>query len=392
MRRNFIKMKISNKPKYSIATIFTNMENVNLTKDPGMIAYSFHKFYNFDAYIPISKNTEYPYKEKYFQDIHMSKLSNSRNALIKNLSRTKWIAQNAKKIDLLNLFFFDRWTWIDMWIYKLFNPNGKIYVHCDSNGERMLNYVFPRNFLKNYIIKRVLLADRIIDDTLWGIQNSKNSQKLLGHWPFKNLAFVPNGVYWESNEKPQYSQKENIILTVSNIGSPAKRSDLLLEAFGKCAIKHTDWKLKLIGPINEEFKTYINEFCETHMKIMGQIEFTGPIYDRDELARAYAEAKIFCLPSAWEGFSLAAVEALSKGCFILGSDIASNVEVTNNGEMGLLFESGNIDDFVIKMDQILDDEDRIRNNFPVAMECAERKYSWENVIKPIYDWFMEEEI
>ena len=373
----------------NIATIFAQLENIHLIKDPGMIPLTFHRYYGYHAIIPLSSMGNYPYRDKYYADVETPVLSDKKSLNGKYLVRLKWLIKNAKRIELLHLFFFDRWTFTLMFVYKVLNPQGLIYVHVDTDGQRLLNYEFSRNPIKRFITTRIFLNDRVINDTLWGIQNSNNAKKLEGVWPFVNVKFVPNGFFWEGNSKPEYDWKEKIVLTVARLEPPQKKTDLLLEAFAKVSPQFPDWKLRLVGPVEDSFKKYIEDFFVRNPALKDKVEFAGPIYDRNALEQEYTKAKVFCLPSAWEGFSLVSIEALSKGCFILGSDIDSNKEITQNGEMGMLFENGNLEDFIEKMRHTLEDESGLERNFSVAIEYANTHFSWEKALQPVETWAEE---
>lgn len=375
--------------KKRIATIFAQMENIHLIKDPGMIPLTFHRYYGYQATIPLSSTENYPYKDKYYSGVETPLLSDKKNVDEKYLVRLKWLIKNAKKIDVLHLFFFDKWTFILMYIYKVINRKGLIYVHADTDGERLIHYNFSRNPIKRFITTHIFLNDRVLEDTLWGIQNSKNAKRLEGVWPFIHVKFVPNGFFWEGNSKPEYNQKENIILTVARLGTPPKKTDLLLEAFAKVSPQFPDWKLRLVGTIEDEFKEYIEKFFARNPGLKDKVEFVGPIYDRNALEQEYIKAKVFCLPSAYESFGLVSVEALSKGCFLLESDIESNKDITQNGKMGLLFENGNPDDFAEKMKCTLSDETRLEHNFTTAVRYANSHFSWERALEPVALWLEE---
>lgn len=372
--------------KLTVATVFVNLENVHLIKDPGMIPFALHKYYGYNSIIPFSSNQTYEYKEKYFNDIETPIIDDTGSDLHNKIARLKWIAKNAKRIDLLHLFFFERWTWIYIWIFKMFNPKGLVYVHCDTNGERLIGYKYPINPIKRFIIKKVLLSKKNLSSVLWGVQNKDNANKIKGEWPFINLCFVPNGIYWERNLPVDFEGKEDLIITVARNGSEPKRTDLLMEGFALVADKFPSWKLRLIGPIETGFDSYISEYFERFPQLKSRVQFPGAIYDRNVIEQEYARAKIFCLPSAWEGFSLSSVEALSKGCYIIGSDIASNIEVTNNGELGTLFKNGDLSDFASKLEKILNDENRRKSISYLSYNYAIENYTWEKIVKIIDDW------
>ena len=187
-----------------VATIFANLENIHLIKDPGMIPYTLQKYYGYQAIIPFSSLKNYPYKDKYYLDIETPVLLDKKSEKGKYLIRLKWLIKNARKIDVLQLYFFDKWTFLLMYIYKKVNHKGLVYVHVDTDGKRLIDYEFSSNPIKKFITKRVFLNNKVINDTLWGIQNSTNVKKLEGVWPFVNIKFVPNGFFWEGNSKLEY--------------------------------------------------------------------------------------------------------------------------------------------------------------------------------------------
>lgn len=375
--------------KKIFTTLFTDMMNIHLIKDPGMIPFTFDKEYGFKSIIPIFKGRNYPYKDLYFSDIEMPILSSSKNKYIHNLFCLIWLIKNAKRINLLNLYFFDRRTWTMMWLYKIFNPKGLIYVHVDTDGKRLLNYKFSKNPIKSFIAKHVLLNDSVLKDTFWGIQNSANTEKLKGKWPFYTLGYIPNGIRWWDCTRCTYKDKKNIILTVARIGSPEKNSDKLMEVFKHISNDFPEWKLRFVGPIEESFKPYINDFYTKHPEMREQIEFVGPIYDRNKLEKEYSVAKIFCLPSSWESFGIVGAEALSKGCYFIGSRIPSNIQLTQNESMGTLFDNENWADLEDKLRECLSNESKIQDNFQKAITFANEHYNWKKILEPIKNWAEE---
>lgn len=374
---------------YTVATIFENLDNVHLIKDPGMIPYSLHVFFGFKSTILFSSEKNYDYKEELYKDIETPIIRDNDNILHNKVARLLWLIKNAKQIDLLHLFFFERWTWIYIYFYKLFNPDGLIYVHVDTDGTRLLDYEYPDNPLKLFIIKRILLKDSNIKDVLWGIQNKENAEKLKGKWPFVNLEFVPNGTLWLENIDIPFCEKENTILTVARIGSPEKNTDMLMSVFAQIADDYPDWKLKLIGNVEESFKGFIRDYFVKYPNLKNRVEFPGNISDRRILEREYAKAKVFALPSSYEGFSLSAVEALSRGCVIIGSDIPSVRMITDNERMGFVFRNGDACDFNCRLRYMLDNPELMQKISADGTEYAKINYTWKNSVSVIYEWFIE---
>lgn len=375
--------------KLRFATVFSGIENIHLIKDPGMIPFTMYHEFGYTCTVPLSSLFEYPYKEKLLNGIEIPVITDSGEKRKNIRKRLKWIYKNAGNIDVLNVFFFDRYTWLSIWLFKKRNPKGMVYVHCDTDGEYLLNYVYPKNALKSFIIKKVLLTKKNLESVLWGVQNKDNKESLKGTWPFLNMEYVPDGIYWEDTEEIPFDLKKNTILTVAKNGIEQKRTDILLEGFARVASSFPEWKLRIVGTVDSGFQGFLDDYFIKNPFLKERVIFEGPVYDRKKLAGIYEESKIFCLTSAWESFGIATAEAISKGCFVVASDIPANRETTDNGGFGLLFENGNVDDFAEKLRNALEDEERIYKNLEPAIMYAHEKFSWKNSLKPVNEWIIE---
>ncbi len=83
------------------------------------------------------------------------------------------------------------------------------------------------------------------------------------------------------------------------------------------------------------------------------VTFTGPVSEKEK-RQAYATAEVFCLPSHFEAFGIAILEAMSHGLPCV---------VTKKGGMpwvvkdtGLLFEENDVHDLAHQLERILSDE------------------------------------
>ncbi|MDX2129541.1 MAG: glycosyltransferase family 1 protein [Chloroherpetonaceae bacterium] len=77
-------------------------------------------------------------------------------------------------------------------------------------------------------------------------------------------------------------------------------------------------------------------FSEIIAKSGGSLTFTGRISE-PELISLYQSAKVFVLPSFYEGFGLTAIEAMKCGCPVIARESSSMPEVI--GDAGLYFNS-----------------------------------------------------
>lgn len=65
------------------------------------------------------------------------------------------------------------------------------------------------------------------------------------------------------------------------------------------------------------------------------VTFTGAL-PRSEALAAIRTARLFLMPSLWEGLPIAPIEALASGVPVIGSDIPGTREVVTHGQTGLL--------------------------------------------------------
>jgi glycosyltransferase involved in cell wall biosynthesis len=117
----------------------------------------------------------------------------------------------------------------------------------------------------------------------------------------------------------------NIVLYVGRL-HPEKGVDLLIESFAKVSIRHSSWRLRLVGPISVDGGGGGSEY-ERKLRFAARgynIEFHGPEFDPAKLADLYRSADIFCYPSLaekGEAFGVAPLEAMACGVAPIVSDL-----------------------------------------------------------------------
>lgn len=323
-------------------TMMEHLENVHLIKDVGMIPYILKQLGYYDATIVSYgiAEREYSYLDGTLNFVERPKIFD--NTL---LDGCIWLTKNAKKIDVLNLYHYKQSTFIWSVIYRIFNPNGKVYVKLDIDPSEGMKMKMKPRTLKYFLTKKILGSCKCISCETECFQKYANS-----HWPVK-LDYIPNGVCKKDIEIT--AEKEKIILTVGRIGTEQKATEILLDAF-KNAYDYIDskWKLVLVGPAEEKFVNYLKKYKMEFPKISAQIEYKGEIKERDVLQNLYRRAAIFTMPSRWEGFCLVGLEAISKGDFLLTTKLYSFEELSNYGQFGEYFEIDDVEGYTSKMIKI----------------------------------------
>ena len=149
--------------------------------------------------------------------------------------------------------------------------------------------------------------------------------------------------------------------------SKHKNFDMLIKSFNK--IKDKDLKLYIIGEKNRN----LNNIPTKEHKLNSDVIFTGRVSDQ-ELAELYSNAVCFVFPSLYEGFGIPPLEAMSCGCPIAVSNIASLPEVCRDA--ALYFDPLDMEDIAAKILKVVQNNDikktLIRKGFNQV-----KKYSWE---------------
>ncbi len=329
------------KQKPTFVTVFTETENFHLVKDVGQLPYFMYKTEGYDAtLISYKNNVEYPFINNEVNGLKLNFLPNKGRFLYFELGVLYYLFNNSKSIDVLNLFHFKKDNILYLLIYKLVNPKGKAYIKLDMDILFFKNYnafLFSNYSLKNFILKALTSWIFKLTD-LFSVETDQAKDYLLNVYPEleHKLICIPNGVdnLYLDQEIPvkPFIEKENIILTVGRIGTEQKNTELLLDALKITDLK--DWKVYILGPIEERFKKNIADFYREYPQLENKVIFTGNITDRKELFNWYNRAKIFCLTSRWESFGIVFTEALYFGNYLITSPISSAAYITNNGKYG----------------------------------------------------------
>lgn len=113
---------------------------------------------------------------------------------------------------------------------------------------------------------------------------------------------------------------------------PHKNISTLLKAFARVARQDQTIRLYLVGSTSDANRAFIQSILPEALR--ARVHLTGFVSDA-ELGLLYANARLFVLPSLYEGFGMPAVEALGMGVPTIVSNVCALPEVTL-GHAGLI--------------------------------------------------------
>ena len=183
---------------------------------------------------------------------------------------------------------------------------------------------------------------------------------------------------------PEY--KENIILTVGEVGEEEKNNEELISAFIAASGFLPGWSLRLVGPISPQMLPFKEWFLSEYPHLKERVVFTGPITDKAKLYNEYAKAKVFALTSRSEsGTPNVYAEALFHGCMFVTSDIDAADDITNYGELGVVYKRGDIKGLSETLLKICSGADKqaFKEHIPKALKYANKHYDWNRNAKKL---------
>lgn len=129
------------------------------------------------------------------------------------------------------------------------------------------------------------------------------------------------------------------------------------------------------GPFQEEIESYIE--CNQ----LTNVELPGAIYG-EEMERIIEGARTIILPSEWyENCPYALLQSIAKGKIVIASRIGGLPELIDDGRTGYMFEAGNADDLVEKIDIVMNmDREKYEAMSNLIASEAKKAHHWEQYI------------
>lgn len=159
------------------------------------------------------------------------------------------------------------------------------------------------------------------------------------------VGIVPFGI--PDMGKACWKQKNYISFAVIGYLAPVKQQLLFLEAASSMdRNKYAQSRFYIVGkPLDARYTKTVEDTA----KGMENVYLTGEL-GREELNGLYENVDVVVVPSIEETMSMVAVETMMKGKVCIVSDHTGIAEYIQNGVNGFIFQNGNCDDLVRKME------------------------------------------
>jgi glycosyltransferase involved in cell wall biosynthesis len=161
------------------------------------------------------------------------------------------------------------------------------------------------------------------------------------------VQVIPNPVHLGAGDAPREDGDVQWLISLGRL-APQKGFDILIESFAAVASKHPKWRLVIYGegpdrPLLERLRA--ESGCPDRILLPG--------LTRDP-AGALSKASLFVLPSRFEGYPNALLEALAQGLPVLATSCpGGTVEILANGAHGLLVPPDDVAALTTALDAML---------------------------------------
>lgn len=221
---------------------------------------------------------------------------------------------------------------------------------------------------------------RIIVDTAY-VEAMLNTYGLK-HVP--EMHVIPQGIdeiFYGIHCNPE----SNILLSVGAI-SPRKGHAYTIEMFNCLRARGIAAQLRIIGSLADKayYELLKQKIAVSPYQTDISLDANLP---REELLKAYSEAKLFVLHSREESQGIVFAEAMATGLPVVATKIGGIPYVVADGKSGLLSTYADVDAMTDNAERLLSDNELWNKNSSTAREIA-KDYSWKGIAERIVKLYM----
>ncbi|EMA51724.1 glycosyl transferase group 1 [Halococcus salifodinae DSM 8989] len=187
-----------------------------------------------------------------------------------------------------------------------------------------------------------------------------------------DVSCVPNGV--DIDRFDVETEQRDEILFLGRL-APKKRVSDLIEAYEQVSDEFPETDLVIVG--SGPKRSELDDLVET-LGVSDRVRFEGRVSD-EAIPRYYRWARLFVLPSVWEGHPLTLLEAWAAETPVVASDVEGITEFVEHGETGHLVPSKSPDELADGLRYALSNPATAEQWATNAHDLVERDYSWEGV-------------
>ena len=143
--------------------------------------------------------------------------------------------------------------------------------------------------------------------------------------------------------------------------------------------------------IQDHYKAELvcNDTSPTCLKTMRKLGITTTSFDIDDEKKDFLRKALFVvMPSRYEGWGIAAIEASACSRAVIGADIPGLRDAVIDGKTGVLVKPENSDSLAEAMDRLLDNKEE-RERFGINGREYAGKFDWDVITNEHEQFYLE---
>lgn len=246
-------------------------------------------------------------------------------------------------------------------------------VHCHSNN--VLLFTLPLKLLHpqwkyvytvhdTNIYNRLSTVDvalhKLMVSHITAISKSVYQNIVGAGFPAARTTVVYNGVNPDKFIKSKnIKQNGNMLPTITCVARllPEKKGqDILIDALAVLAKRGEYYRCLLVGAEPADHPEYRQQLIDRAAGYgLEHIEFLG---NRNDIPQLLAQSDVFVLPSRYEGFGIAIIEAMMAQVPVIASAVDGPKEIIGNNQYGRLFTVGDSEQLASILHEVLNSDTR----------------------------------
>jgi glycosyltransferase involved in cell wall biosynthesis len=229
----------------------------------------------------------------------------------------------------------------------------------------------------SYVYLSEKLVDNVYKNTPFVVVSQSTLEEFLARgFDLKNFSIVQNAI--TQNDYPMQVSRKDDYPSIAYFGRMKKYKcvDHLLQAFALVLKEHPTSQLYMLG--TGDFLPYLKDLSKT-LNIDKNTHFFGYVTN---------EKKVMLLSKSWvtvntsqkEGWGITNIEANACGTPVISADVPGLRDSVSNGQSGLLYEHGNIEELARILNRIIIDKEMRESLNDGALSWA-KSFSWDKSAK-----------
>ena len=239
---------------------------------------------------------------------------------------------------------------------------------------RWHSFLFMQRFVARRLNKIVVPSNSSIDDIKEEFRVDKNKMERV-------MNGIDLNVFYPDSKIQKIPFR---LVTVASADVPLKGLDYLLKALSDLARVYSDISLSIIG---EQKKGGHTERLIKKLNLEKRVNFFSNLTQAD-LRKTYCEAELAIIPSLYEGFGFAAIEAMACGIPLISSSGGALPEVIKDS--GIIIPPKNVKEIYNAANFLLSSPHDAKELAEKGLQRANKKFSWTAIAKKLEKVYFKE--